>query len=100
HTVGPVYHNHSPEKAAELLAAAYRNSLREASRVGAKSVAFPAVSTGVYGYPKDAAARIAVETVDEFLRQDTSIEEVLLVCFSEDSAGAHRLALEHINFKH
>ncbi|MDR1490985.1 MAG: O-acetyl-ADP-ribose deacetylase [Desulfovibrio sp.] len=99
HTVGPVYHSYSPEKAAELLAAAYRNSLREASRVGAKSVAFPAVSTGVYGYPKNAAAQIAVETVNEFLRQDTSIEEVLLVCFSEDSAEAHRIAVERVGHK-
>jgi O-acetyl-ADP-ribose deacetylase (regulator of RNase III) len=93
HTVGPVYHRYAPAEAAGLLAAAYRNSLREAARIGAKTVAFPAISTGVYGYPKEEAARIAVKTVAEFLREEPAIEEVRLVCFSEDAAEAHRKAL-------
>jgi O-acetyl-ADP-ribose deacetylase (regulator of RNase III) len=62
-------------------------------RVGAKSVAFPAISTGVYGYPKDAAATVAVAAINDFLKQDSSLREVRLVCFSEDSAAAHRAAL-------
>ncbi|MDR0826492.1 MAG: O-acetyl-ADP-ribose deacetylase [Desulfovibrio sp.] len=96
HTVGPIYHRHSPDKAAELLAAAYQNSLREAVRVGAKTVAFPAISTGVYAYPREEAAKIAVQAVADFLRHETSIEEVRLVCFSEDSAESHRAALKNM----
>ena len=94
HAVGPVYHRHRPEDAAELLAAAYRNSLREAVRVGARTVAFPAISTGAYGYPKAEAARIAVAAIADFLSRADSLREVRLICFSADSADAHRLALE------
>jgi O-acetyl-ADP-ribose deacetylase (regulator of RNase III) len=97
HTVGPVYSRYNPEKAAELLASAYRESLREAVRLGAKTVAFPAISTGVYGFPKESAARVAVKTVTDFLAQETAIEEARLICFSEDSADAHRKALGLLN---
>jgi O-acetyl-ADP-ribose deacetylase (regulator of RNase III) len=93
HTVGPVYSRYSSAEATALLESAYRNALREAVRVGAKTVAFPAISTGVYGYPKDDAAAIAVRTVEDFLRHEPAIEEVRLVCFSEESAAAHRCAL-------
>jgi O-acetyl-ADP-ribose deacetylase (regulator of RNase III) len=93
HTVGPVYPRHTPEEAADLLAAAYRNSLREAVRVGAKTVAFPAISTGVYEYPKEEAACVAMKTVAAFLSRERAIEEVRMICFSEDSAEAHRKAL-------
>jgi O-acetyl-ADP-ribose deacetylase (regulator of RNase III) len=93
HTVGPVYSQYPPAEAASLLETAYRNALREAVRVGAKTVAFPAISTGVYGYPKDDAADIAVRTVVEFLSHDPAIDEVRLVCFGEESAAAHRAAL-------
>lgn len=96
HTVGPVYHRHTPEEAAEFLASAYRNSLREAVRIGAQTMAFPAISTGVYGYPREAAAGIAVNTVAVFLGREQAIGEVRLVCFSEDSADAHRKALDLI----
>jgi O-acetyl-ADP-ribose deacetylase (regulator of RNase III) len=99
HTVGPVYDQHAPAKAASLLESAYRNSLREAVRVGAKTVAFPAISTGVYGYPKADAANIAVRTVAEFLRHEPAIDEVRLVCFSEDSAAAHRSALAALGLR-
>jgi O-acetyl-ADP-ribose deacetylase (regulator of RNase III) len=91
--VGPIYSQYAPEEAALLLESAYRNSLREAVRVGAKTVAFPAISTGVYGYPKADAADIAVRTIADFLRHEPTIEEVRLVCFSDDSAEAHRVAL-------
>jgi O-acetyl-ADP-ribose deacetylase (regulator of RNase III) len=93
HTVGPVYGRHAPAEAALLLESAYRNSLREAVRVGARTVAFPAISTGVYGYPKADAADIAVRTITDFLRREPMIDAVRLVCFSEDSAAAHRTAL-------
>ncbi len=93
HTVGPVWHGgHRNEP--ELLASAYRRSLEEAVRVGARTVAFPAISTGVYGYPKDRAARVAVTAVRDFLETHPQIEEVRLVCFSANAAAIHRQALE------
>ncbi|RRD63767.1 O-acetyl-ADP-ribose deacetylase [Fretibacterium sp. OH1220_COT-178] len=93
HTVGPVW-NGGEWGEPELLASAYRRSLEETLKVGARTVAFPAISTGVYGYPKDAAARIALRTIAEFLTGCDAIREVRLVCFGEDSAEAHRAALE------
>ena len=92
HTVGPIWQgggNGEPE----LLAAAYRNSLEQASVVKAKTVAFPAISTGVYGYPKDKAAAIAVKNVADFLADHLEIIEVRFVCFSAESAEMHREAL-------
>ena len=81
HTVGPVWDG-GDEGEAELLAACYRNCLLLAERNGCASIAFPAISTGVYGYPKDAAARIAVGTVRAFAA--ASLREVVFCCFSED----------------
>lgn len=66
HTVGPVYGS-CGEQCAELLAACYRNSIEEAVRLKCDTIAFPAISTGVYGYPKDAAARIALKSVKALL---------------------------------
>jgi O-acetyl-ADP-ribose deacetylase len=77
HAVGPVWHGGS-HREDELLASAYRRSLEVADELGAGSVAFPAISTGVYAFPKDRAAKIAVDT----LRQaNTNVEEVRLVAF-------------------
>jgi O-acetyl-ADP-ribose deacetylase (regulator of RNase III) len=87
HTPGPVWHGGSDGEA-ELLASSYRRSLEEADRVGARSVAFPAISTGIYGYPKDEAAEIAVRTIRELL-PSTGIEEVVLVAFSDDDLGRY-----------
>lgn len=92
HTVGPVWHGGRHGEAATL-ASAYRRSLEEAARVGARTVAFPAISTGVYGYPKDEAAAIAVRSVADFLKTNEAVTEVRLVCFSEESAALHRAAL-------
>jgi O-acetyl-ADP-ribose deacetylase (regulator of RNase III) len=82
HTVGPVWQdgNHDEDK---LLASCYKNSLMLAKENGIKSIAFPAISTGVYGFPSDRAANIAVKTVKEFLTKDNLIEKVILVCFDE-----------------
>ncbi|HQA54783.1 MAG TPA: O-acetyl-ADP-ribose deacetylase [Synergistaceae bacterium] len=93
HTVGPIWRggNSGEEKTLEN---AYRNSLAEAVRIGAKSVAFPAISTGVYRFPPDLAADIAVRTIISFLREHDEIEEVRLVCFSDESAEHHRRALD------
>ncbi len=78
HTVGPVWS--ASEDRSELLASCYRESLRVADELGAKTVAFPAISTGVYRYPMEDAARIAVETVRG---TETSVEEVRFVLFDE-----------------
>ncbi|MFJ8535365.1 O-acetyl-ADP-ribose deacetylase [Streptomyces sp. NPDC093591] len=78
HTVGPVWS--STEDRSDLLASCYRESLRVADELGARTVAFPAISTGVYGWPMDDGARIAVETVRA---ADTAVEEVRFVLFDE-----------------
>lgn len=91
HTVGPVWRG-GGEGEPGLLGYAYLNSLREAERVGADTIAFPAISTGVYGYPKKEAARIALAEVLRFLKNHDRPNIVYFVCFTEDSAGAHRLA--------
>ncbi|MEV6996736.1 O-acetyl-ADP-ribose deacetylase [Streptomyces sp. NPDC093982] len=78
HTVGPVWA--ATEDRSELLASCYRESLRVADELGARTVAFPAISTGIYGWPMDDGARIAVATVRA---ADTSVEEVRFVLFDE-----------------
>ncbi|CAM5682183.1 O-acetyl-ADP-ribose deacetylase (Regulator of RNase III) OS=Streptomyces albaduncus OX=68172 GN=FHS32_002944 PE=4 SV=1 [Streptomyces griseoloalbus] len=78
HTVGPV-HSATEDRSA-LLASCYRESLRVAGELGARTVAFPAISTGVYRWPLDDAARIAVETVRS---TDTAVEEITFVLFDE-----------------
>ena len=88
HTVGPVYAR--SEDRSELLASCYRESLRVADELGAVTVAFPAVSAGVYGWPLADAARIAVATVAQTA---TSVREVCFVLFSEDSYDAFQRAL-------
>lgn len=92
HTVGPVWHGGGRHED-DILANAYRSSLKEAVRVGARTVAFPAISTGVYHFPQKEAAEIAVKTVADFLREHSEIEEVRLVCFSRESADYHREAI-------
>lgn len=82
HTVGPVYHGR-PEDA-RLLASCYRNSLLLAVAQGLQSIAFPAISCGIYGYPIDEASRIAVRTVQEFLASHALPETVLFVLFSPE----------------
>jgi O-acetyl-ADP-ribose deacetylase (regulator of RNase III) len=81
HTVGLVWHGGSRGEP-ELLADCYRNSLQLAKENGLISIAFPAISTGVYGYPKEQAAGIAVDTINEFLKENNEME-VILVAFGD-----------------
>ena len=85
HTVGPVYGRGGKEKA-ELLAACYRNSLNLAAEKGLKAIAFPAISTGVYGYPLEEAAQVSSQAITKFLDSDSSIQELRLVFFSRRDA--------------
>ena len=91
HTVGPVWRGGGFGEDAQL-ASCYRNSLRLAAEHGLRSIAFPAISTGIYGFPADRAARIAVATVLEELAF-CDFERVIFCCFSEGSAAHHRAAL-------
>lgn len=83
HTVGPVYTGLNPEQSAEKLASCYRASLDLAS--GYRSIAFPAISTGVYGYPSAEAARVAVRTIRDWLAEhpESALETVTLIAFSD-----------------
>ncbi|MEV1293632.1 O-acetyl-ADP-ribose deacetylase [Pseudonocardia sp. NPDC049635] len=85
HTVGPVHAKR--EDRSHLLASAYRESLRVADELGARSVAFPAISAGIYGWPLPDAARIAVETVRD---ADTAVEHVRFVLFNDEALEAFR----------
>lgn len=98
HTVGPVWRGGADGRESSLLASAYRRSLEEAVSIGARSIAFPAISTGVYGYPTEPAAMIAVSTVAEFLKSSGDlIELVEFVCFSKSSAELHRSAIASLD---
>lgn len=81
HTVGPVWHG-GLEGEPELLASCYRQSLQLAKKVGIKTIAFPAISCGVYGYPLNEAAGIAIHEISIFLDVENSIEMVYLACFN------------------
>jgi O-acetyl-ADP-ribose deacetylase (regulator of RNase III) len=94
HAVGPVYRD-GRHGEPELLAAAYRESVRRAAELGARCIALPAISTGVYGYPLDEAARIAVRTVGDALAE-TSIEVATFVLHGERALAAFRRALDEL----
>ncbi len=95
HTVGPIWQGGGEDEEA-LLAGCYRNSLVLARDNGLRSIAFPAISTGVYRFPSDRAAEIAVQTVADFLAQNELPETVLFCCFGRASVDAHRAALESL----
>ncbi len=93
HTVGPVWHGGSKGEP-ELLASCYRNALQLASDNGLRSIAFPGISTGVYGYPVELAAQVAVETVSSSLTGLASIREVIFCCFSAGDLAVYQRLLD------
>jgi O-acetyl-ADP-ribose deacetylase (regulator of RNase III) len=90
HTVGPRWHG-GEEGEPDLLASCYRSSLARADEVGAATVSFPAISTGVYGYPISPAARVALDAVSAC---STDVQSVVFVCFDEANRAAYQAALE------
>ena len=93
HTVGPVWHGGSSGEA-ELLASCYRSALALAETLAARTIAFPAISTGIYGFPKRQAAQIAAQETRAHLRNSRHIEEVIFVCFDEETLGIYRELLK------
>lgn len=92
HTVGPIYSD-GRQGEPDLLASCHRESLRLAVAHGARTIAFPAISCGVYGYPIPDAARIAIGTVAGFLAKEASIEQVIFACFGDEVTAAFTDAL-------
>ena len=96
HTVGPIWAGgHKNEDA--LLANCYRNSLQAAVEKGTKTVAFPSISTGAYGFPLERAAKIALRETKTFLEKEKSLEKVVFVCFGEKALKAYNDTLEAIS---
>jgi O-acetyl-ADP-ribose deacetylase (regulator of RNase III) len=96
HTVGPVWRGGTRDEHA-LLASAYRSSLELALYHSLRTIAFPAISTGVYGFPPDRAATVAVATVSEMASANSgAFSEIVFCCFSEESAAHHRTALSKL----
>ncbi|MEM8779067.1 MAG: O-acetyl-ADP-ribose deacetylase [Cyanobacteria bacterium P01_G01_bin.49] len=95
HTVGPVWRGGNSQEE-KLLASCYHRSLEIATEKGLKTIAFPAISTGVYGYPLKLATPIAVKTVKNFLEGGTTVEQVIFVCFSLESYDCYKKFLIEI----
>ena len=92
HTPGPIWHGGDGDER-QLLANSYRNSLRLAEEHGCRSVAFPSISTGVYAFPLDLAAPIALTTIRDFLDTAAVVETVTMVCYDPQTLAAYRQAL-------
>lgn len=88
HTVGPVWRGGSHGEK-DVLASCYTSSLRLAAEAGLSSVAFPCISTGIYGYPTELAAKVAVEAVRDYLSKGKSVTEVVFVCFSSSDLDTY-----------
>lgn len=92
HTAGPIWRGGQNAEEA-LLADCYRNSLELAAKNGIESIAFPNISTGIYGFPKDIACKIAISTVTDFLNKHNDIKQVIFVCFDDDNYQLYKNAL-------
>jgi O-acetyl-ADP-ribose deacetylase (regulator of RNase III) len=95
HTVGPVWAGGRQNEPA-LLASCYRSSLQLAEKHGIRSIAFPAISCGVYGYPIHEAARIAISEIGNFLKSNNTPDKIYLVCFGEQILTAYQQAFAEI----
>jgi len=93
HTVGPIWRGGGQDEDQDL-AACYRDSLQLAQTHGVRSIAFPSISTGAYGFPVERAAPIAVTEISHFLASDPAMEKVILVCFNETVCRHYRQLLE------
>lgn len=93
HTVGPVWHGGQKQEP-ELLASCYRRVLEIATEHGLTSVAFPNISTGIYGYPKELACSVAVQSVQDFIKnRPTSVQDIQFVCFDDENFRLYRQQL-------
>ena len=95
HTVGPVWHGGRLGEP-ELLASCYRNSLALAARHGLETLAFPAISTGIYGYPLEPATRIAVTETARFLEAHAGIRQVVFVCFGDEAYRTYQRVADEV----
>jgi len=95
HTVGPIWHGGSRGEA-DLLASAYRESLTLAVTSGLKTISFPSISTGAYGYPVDSAAEVALQTVVKFLEKKSPLQEVVFVLFDNRTCEVYIEELERL----
>ena len=91
HTVGPIWHGGN-KKEPELLAEAYRNSLKLAVSKGLKTIAFPSISTGAYGYPLEKASKVALTEVKEFLEKEDDFRKVIFVLFAKSDLEIYKEA--------
>jgi O-acetyl-ADP-ribose deacetylase (regulator of RNase III) len=92
HTVGPVWSGGNKNETV-LLANAYQNSLKLAVQQGIKTIAFPNISTGIYHFPKQSAAEIAVAETRKFISTDTMLEQVIFICFDDENYGIYKKLL-------
>ncbi|SPD73441.1 conserved hypothetical protein [uncultured Desulfobacterium sp.] len=95
HTVGPVWGGGNRNEEG-LLANCYRNSLKEAERLGVKTIAFPSISTGVYRFPLERATEIALKETKKFLEKNKTMETVVFVCFGQEATKVYKEALGRI----
>ncbi|NOR48976.1 MAG: O-acetyl-ADP-ribose deacetylase [Methanosarcinaceae archaeon] len=95
HTVGPIWKggDHGED---EMLARCYRNSLELAEEHGVRTLAFPSISTGAYGFPVEKASKIAIMEINDFLKRNSTIEKVVLVCFNDVAYECYSRAVEEI----
>ncbi len=92
HTVGPIYRN--TQESAPILKSAYQEPLKVAETLGLRSISFPSISTGAYGYPMDAAAQVALPAIMEHVRGGTNLELIQIVCFTADAFAAFKDVLQ------
>jgi O-acetyl-ADP-ribose deacetylase (regulator of RNase III) len=95
HTVGPIWHG-GKQGESETLASCYRKSLIIAEGAGLESIAFPNISTGIYGYPKEKAADIAITTVREILPQTPGIKRIVFVCFDQENYNIYNSIIDTV----